>query len=125
MAKFKIIISDPKIGTSKSVELEESEANSLIGRKVGDVVDGLIVKLPGYKILITGAVDKDGVPIRPNVHGSGRRRVVLRGGVGFNPKKHGERRRKTVRGNTISEEIVQINVKITEKPENKDQKKIA
>ena len=125
MAKFKIIISDPKTGTSKSIELEESEANSLIGRKVGDEVDGLIVKLPGYKILITGAVDKDGVPIRPNVHGSGRRRVVLRGGVGFNPKKHGERRRKTVRGNTISEEIVQINVKITEKPENKDQKKTA
>ena len=42
--------------------------------------------------------------------------VVLSGGAGFNPKKKGERRRKTVRGSTITDEIVQINMKIVEKP---------
>ena len=65
---------------------------------------------------IRGGSDKDGFPMRPNVHGGVRRRVVLRGGVGFNPNDKGERRRKTVRGNVITEEIVQINMKIVEKP---------
>jgi small subunit ribosomal protein S6e len=63
-----------------------------------------------------GGSDKDGVPIRPNVHGGVRRNVVLSGGTGFNPQNKGERRRKTVRGNVITDEIVQINTKIIEKP---------
>jgi len=36
--------------------------------------------------------------------------------VGFHSKRQGERRRKTLRGNVITEEIVQINMKIVEKP---------
>jgi len=74
------------------------------------------VDLPAHKLQITGGSDKDGVPIRPNVHGGVRRKVVLSGGVGFNPQDKGERRRKTVRGNVITDEIVQINTKIIEKP---------
>ncbi|MCX6643829.1 MAG: 30S ribosomal protein S6e, partial [Candidatus Bathyarchaeota archaeon] len=42
--------------------------------------------------------------------------VVLSGGAGFSPKKKGERKRKAVRGSTITDEIVQINMKIVEKP---------
>ena len=34
----------------------------------------------------------------------------------LSPTKKGERQRKTVRGSTITDEIVQINLKITEKP---------
>jgi small subunit ribosomal protein S6e len=41
---------------------------------------------------------------------------VLSGGVGFNPHDSGERRRKAVRGNVITDEIVQVNTKIVEKP---------
>lgn len=116
MAKFKVIVSDPETGTSKVVELEEARAAPLIGRKIGDVVDGSIVDLPGSKMQIMGGSDKDGFPMRKNVHGGVRRRVVLSGGVGFNPKDEGERRRKTVRGNVITDEIVQLNIKIIEKP---------
>lgn len=116
MAKFKIIISDPEAGTSKTVELEETRAISLIGRKIGEVIDGSIMGLPGHKAQITGGSDKDGFPLRSNVHGGVRRKVVLSGGVGFNPQDKGERRRKTVRGNVITDEIVQINMKIVEKP---------
>jgi len=36
--------------------------------------------------------------------------------VGFHPSKPGERKRKTLRGNVITESIVQINMKIVEKP---------
>ena len=116
MAKFKIIVSDPETGTSKIVELEETRAAPLIGRKIGESVDGAVVDLPAHKLRITGGSDRDGVPMRPNVHGGVRRKVVLSGGVGFNPQNKGERRRKTVRGNVITDEIVQINTKIIEKP---------
>lgn len=116
MAKFKIIISDPETRTSKAIELEETRAIPLIGRKIGEVIDGSIMGLPGHKAQITGGSDKDGFPMRLNVHGGVRRKVVLSGGVGFNPLEKGERRRKTVRGNVITDEIVQINMKIVEKP---------
>jgi small subunit ribosomal protein S6e len=116
MAKFKIIVSDPENGTSRVVELEEGRAVPFIGRKVGEAVDGAIVDMPAHKLQIMGGSDKDGVPMRPSVHGGVRRNVMLSGGVGFNPGSHGERRRKAVRGNVITDEIVQINAKIVEKP---------
>lgn len=116
MAKFKIIVSDPETGTSKTIELEETRAIPLIGRRTGEIIDGSIVGLPGHKVQITGGSDKDGFPIRPNVHGGVRRRVILSGGVGFNSQAGGERKRKTVRGNVITDEIVQVNIKIAEKP---------
>ncbi len=119
MAKFRVIISDPEDGTSKTVELEDARAAPLIGKKIGDVIDGAVLGLSGFKVQITGGSDKDGFPMRPNVHGGVRRSVVLSGGVGFNPQKRGERRRKKVRGNVITDEIVQINMKIVEKPKTK------
>ncbi len=116
MAKFKVIVSDPQTGTSKVVELEEARAAPFIGRKVGETLDGAVVDLPAHKVQIRGGSDKDGVPIRPNVHGGVRRSVVLSGGAGFNPKREGERRRKTVRGSVITDEIMQINLKIVDRP---------
>ncbi|MGQ9529912.1 MAG: 30S ribosomal protein S6e [Candidatus Bathycorpusculaceae bacterium] len=125
MPKFKIIISDPETRTSKTIELEETRALPLIGKKIGEVIDGSIVDLPNHKIQITGGSDKDGFPMRPNVHGGVRRKVVLSGGVGFNPKNEGDRRRKTIRGNVITDEIVQINMKIVEKPKKPKEKRKA
>jgi len=116
MAKFKVIVSDPEAGTSKVVELEEARAAPFIGRRIGETIDGTVVDLPAHKVQIRGGADKDGVPMGGNVHGGVRRNVVLSGGAVFSPKKKGERKRKTVRGNTITDEIVQINMKIVEKP---------
>lgn len=116
MAKFKVIVSDPATGTSKVVELEGARAVPFIGRKIGETLDGAVVDLPAQKIQITGGSDKDGVPMRPNVHGGVRRDIVLSGGVGFKPTKPGQRKRKTVRGNVITDEIVQINAKIVGQP---------
>ena len=116
MAKFKVIVSDPEAGTSKVVELEEARAAPFIGRRVGETLDGSAVDLPAHTVQILGGSDKDGVPMLGNVHGGVRRKVVLSGGAGFKAKKKGERRRKTVRGNVITDEIVQINLKIVERP---------
>jgi len=116
MAKFKVIVSDPQSGASKVVELEEARASPFIGRKLGETLDGAAVDLPAHKIQLMGGSDKDGVPMRSNVHGGVRRAVVLSSGAGFKPKKKGERKRKVVRGDIITDEIVQINIKIVERP---------
>ena len=123
LAKFRTIISDPDSGTSKTVELEENRSIPLIGRKIHEVIDGAVVGLSGYKVQITGGSDKDGFPMRRNVHGGVRRKIIIGGGAGFNPNKSGERRRKMVRGNIITDEIVQINMKIVERPKNSKKKK--
>ena len=116
MAKFKIIISDPETGKARFTEVEGNRAVPLIGKKTGEIVNGSVVGTPGHKLQITGGSDKDGFPIRPNVHGGVRIKVILSEGVGFHSHRKGERRRKTLRGNVITEDIVQINMKIVEKP---------
>ena len=119
MAKFKIIISDPVDGTSQSMELDETQAVPMIGRKLGEIIDGAVVKMSGYKLKITGGSDKDGFPMRPNIHGGVRVGAILSEGVGFHSSEKGERKRKTLRGNVITDAIVQINMKVIEKPKGK------
>ena len=60
--------------------------------------------------------------MRPDIHGGIKTRVLIGKGVGYKAKGKGDRRRKTVRGNTITEGIVQINMKIIEKPSKKARK---
>src|SRR2546428_534527 len=74
--------------------------------------DGLYVGLPGYKLQITGGSDKDGFPMRSDLPGPRRKRLLLSGGVGFHPVRPGMRKKKTVRGNTVSPDILQLNLKI-------------
>lgn len=114
MVKFKINISDPKTGKTTAVELEGARAQPLIGHGIGDVLDGALLGLPGRKLKITGGSDKDGFPMREDVHGGGKKKLILAGGVGFRPRKPGERRRKVVRGRMITEETYQINMKVVE-----------
>jgi small subunit ribosomal protein S6e len=116
MAKFKIVLSDPETGTSKIVELEGSRAVPLVGRHLGEIIDGTAFGLGGHKLKITGGSDKDGFPMRPDIQGGVRTRVVLSKGVGIHPTVEGQRRRKTLRGRVITEEILQVNMKIVEKP---------
>ena len=123
MAKFKVIVSDPDNGTSRVVEVEEARAAPFIGRRIGEIVEGAVLDLPAHKVQITGGSDKDGVPIRLSVHGGVRRSVILSGGSGFKPSEKGQRRRKMVRGNVITDDIVQINAKIVEKPKKSAEKK--
>ncbi len=125
MARFKVIVSDPETGVSKAVEVEGTRAVPLIGKRIGETIDGSVVGLSGHKLQVTGGSDKDGFPMRPNIHGGVRVRAILSGGVGFHSKRQGERRRKTLRGNVITEEIVQINMKIVEKPKKAEKPKEA
>ena len=113
MVDFKVVINDNKNGKSHQIQVSGHHANSLIGKKIGDEVDGIFVQLPGYKLIITGGTDKTGFPMRKDLPGMGRRRLLISKSKGFNSKEKGLRRKKTIRGNTINQDIVQINMKVT------------
>ena len=112
---MQVVISDTKVGKAYKVEGKYTEVSTLfVGKRVGDVVDGDVIGLSGYALEITGGSDKAGVPMRKDVSGVSRRRILITSPPGYKPKENGKRRRKTVRGHEISTEISQINVKITE-----------
>jgi small subunit ribosomal protein S6e len=113
MPEFKVVVS----GESEAVQVDVSghHANSLVGKKIGDEVDGIFVSLPGYKLQITGGSDKDGFVMRRDIPGISRRKILLTKSVGFRPRDKGVRRRKTVCGNTVSLDTLQINMKVIKK----------
>jgi len=102
-----VVYSDPKTGKTNQVEIDEEKAKMLIGKKIGDTIDGAIIGAPGYKLLITGGSDNSGFPLRKDVEGIKKVKVLIK-------KKKGIRVRKTIRGNTISNDTIQINTKIVE-----------
>lgn len=109
MPEFKVVISDPKTGKAEQVEVKGEAAAKLVGLKIGDTFNGEIIGKPGLVLKITGGSGRAGEPMRPDVHGGVKKYVLLSGPPGFHPREKGERRRKFVRGNTITEDIVQIN----------------
>ncbi len=109
MTNFKLTISDIK-GKSLSKELKDNDANPLLGLQLGNETDASIVGLTG-KLKLTGGSDKSGVPMRNDIHGAARKRVLLSKGVGLQDAEIGQRVRKLMRGNTVSEEIYQVNCK--------------
>jgi len=114
LADFRAVISDPKDGKSYQVTVGGHHANSLIGKKIGDVVDGIFVGLPGYKLAITGGSDKDGFPMRMDLPGPRRKKLLVSKSIGFDAKERGLRRRRTLRGNTIAPDTLQVNMKVTQ-----------
>lgn len=110
MAQFKLILSDPKTGKSEVHELKENNAQLLVGMKVGENVDGTKIGLEG-RFVITGGSDRAGFPMRGDVQGSGKKYVLLTKGVGMKTESEGGKKRKLVRGNTLTEEIFQVNAK--------------
>lgn len=94
------------------IRINDERTQTIIGLKIGDYIDGSIIGLKGVKLVITGGSDISGFPMRPDISGPVKKKVLLSGPPGFHPEEDGERRRKTVRGNTIAPDIVQINTKI-------------
>lgn len=145
MVEFVAVVSDPKGGKAFQSKITGHLANSLVGKKIGDEVDGIFVQLPGYKLRITGGTDRAGFPMLPSLPGTRYRRLLMTEGVGYRArtrhkkkrdkptKEAGLRKKKPVRGNTLSPETAQVNLKITThgakpiaelfKPEEKKDKK--
>jgi small subunit ribosomal protein S6e len=113
MADFKLVVSDPKTGKAYNVDVAGAKSNKIIGRPIGSEIEGDVAGLPGYTLAITGGTDKDGMPMRGDLPGQGRRRLLVSGGVGYHPVADGMRKRKLLRANEVTAEIVQLNAKVT------------
>ena len=113
LAQFKLVISDTK-GKSITQELKDRAAQPLLGSKIGDIIDSSVVGISGGKMKFTGGSDKSGTPMRPDVHGSVKKYVLLSRGVGMRNIIDGNRIRKLVRGNMVTEEIYQLNCSLVE-----------
>ena len=115
-----------EIGFKNRTAHLEAEGEAFIGKKIGEKADGSDINpdFAGYELEITGASDKAGFPSKKDVEGTGLKRVLLKKGFSLhklklkkktaNRKKieRGLRKRRTVRGNTISSDISQINLKV-------------
>jgi len=103
----------------------ENDSESLVGKKIGERIKGseIASEFEGYELEISGTSDMAGFPGKKDEEGVNLRRVLLKKGFSCwtEPKglrKHpvkmpdGLRLKKTVRGNTISRDVVQINLKV-------------
>ncbi|HLD98429.1 MAG TPA: S6e family ribosomal protein [Candidatus Nanoarchaeia archaeon] len=107
---FKINISE----SGKTFHLEV-DSEDFIGKKIGDKLSGsdLSGELSGYEFEITGTSDNAGFPGKKDVSGPMLKRILLKKGPFLRKTPHkGFRRKKTVRGNEISLNTSQINVKV-------------
>jgi SSU ribosomal protein S6E len=117
MPTFKLVLSDPMSGKAKQFEIKDPLAQRFVGLKIGDEIDGTVLKdfieLPkGAKVKITGGSGIEGAPMHPGIPGPVKKYVLADGPPGYRPPKRGMRKRKLMRGNTISDSIVQINAVI-------------
>jgi small subunit ribosomal protein S6e len=112
MADFKLVVSDPKTGIAYNIDITGARSNKFIGKAIGAEVDGESAGLPGYTLVITGGSDKTGIPMRDDVPGQVRRKILVSEGTGYHPVSDGMRRRKLLRGNEVSGELVQVNAKV-------------
>ncbi|MFW5865917.1 MAG: 30S ribosomal protein S6e [Nanoarchaeota archaeon] len=113
MAETKINIGDKKTKKTYNKTLTEQQLDALKGKKIGDIIKGDVFELEGYEFEITGGSDSAGFPMRKDVQGPNRKRILITGGVGMKKgNRHGMRKRKLVAGNTIYENTAQINFKV-------------
>ena len=99
-------------GLSKLVQIDENKFR-FDGMKIGDVLKGGLIGFPNYEFEITGGSDASGFPIRKDVHGPVKKKILVsKRGIGYKPSRKGQKRRKTVRGNEITHDITLINLKV-------------
>jgi small subunit ribosomal protein S6e len=113
MVELKVVISQKEKSYARTVA--DAQVSSLLGRRIGETVGGDALGLPGYTLKITGGTDKSGFPLRGDLPGARQVRVLVGEGIGFHPARHGMRKRRTFRGNTVSEDTVQVNLAVEAK----------
>ena|SRR3989344_4269101 len=113
MVDLRVVISDPKSGKSVQKEVKEADAKKFQGKKIGESLKGELMDLTGYEFQITGGSDFAGFPMRKDLPGVGRKKILATGGIGIKNSEKGIKRRKTVAGNTIHPQTAQLNLKIT------------
>jgi small subunit ribosomal protein S6e len=111
---FRVVVSDPASGKAYQVELKDPGASKLLGKHIGDKIEGDILGMPGYSVQVTGGSDREGFPMRSDLPGTKRRKILLSTGTGYHPAAEGKKKRMSIHGRDISPDIGQINVKVVE-----------
>ncbi|MFA5142357.1 MAG: S6e family ribosomal protein [Candidatus Woesearchaeota archaeon] len=124
MAEFKLVIGIPEAKRTVTKAVKETQADPLIGLKIGDKVSGDKIGFDGYEFQITGGSDYCGFPLRQGISGLRRKSLLIGKSVGCAGKerklrKHtkprsrdGFRRKKLVCPEQIMEKTIQINMKV-------------
>jgi small subunit ribosomal protein S6e len=108
---YRVVISQKDRAMQITVE-PTNFIKSFIGKKIGETIDGALIGYPGYEFEITGGSDLAGFPMRKDVAGGIKKRILVGKactGVRRKSIKKGDRIRILVRGNTITDQIVQVN----------------
>ena len=71
MVEVRFVINDGKTGKTYQKALEEE---TLVGKKIGEVVSGDFLGLEGYELQIRGGSDFAGFPMRPDIDGPVRKK---------------------------------------------------
>ena len=108
---MQLVISDPKTRNAYSKKIEESKQFN--GKKIGETIKLDSAGLEGYEAKITGGSDKTGTPMRFDLLGIQRKKIYSGKGIGFRGKEKGLKVKKAVRGNTVGDDISQLNLAIT------------
>lgn len=111
---LKIVLSDSKKGQSFTKEVAKEKESVLVGHKVGEKVQGAQLGLAGYLLEITGGSDAAGFPLRKDIAGMKRTKIVIGYGVGRRHSTKGNLQTRTVSGGTIAQTTSQINLKVVE-----------
>jgi len=113
--EYKVNFGDPKTGKTVKKVISDKAAEFFLKKRIGDKVKGDDFGFEGYEFEITGGSDHCGFPMRKDVRGAGRKKVLIVRGTGIRNNKKtrdGRKVRKTVAGSVIYAKTAQINLKI-------------
>ncbi len=113
MVEYKLVISEREKSLARTVA--DPQSAGFLGKRIGETVGGELLGASGYTFRITGGTDKSGFPMRSDLPGARQMRLYVGDGFGFHAPRRGMRKRRTYRGNTISEETVQINLVVDQR----------
>ena len=113
MVEYKLNIGDPASKKTLKKDVKDAEAEIFQGKQIGDTVKGDLFGFNGYEFTITGGSDSAGFPMRRDVIGGARKKILIVKGTGIRKNEPGRKVRRTVAGNTITSKTVQINLKVT------------
>ncbi|HOI19055.1 MAG TPA: S6e family ribosomal protein [Candidatus Woesearchaeota archaeon] len=114
MAEIKLVIGTKDGKSIQKVILEEN-TRAIFGKKIGETFEGAITGISGvedYVFKITGGSDSSGFPMRKDIEGVPKKKILSKKSIGLRLKRKGLRIKKTVAGNHVHEKTAQINVKV-------------
>ncbi len=114
---IKIVIGT-KTGKCFQKELSKEESEALYTKVLGEEFNSELIGITGAKFLITGGSDASGFPMRRDLPGTQRKKLLITKSLGFRGKLRkkrfgGLRIKKSIAGNTVYEKTNQLNVKTT------------